>query len=127
MQILTPLSQADLIWNRAAIESGGKAARAGDRALADLLFAHGMVMNGGVGHAIDVLSSEEFSAALRGFRFFDFDEVALLLEAALKTPDQDHRLADLSYGNLIPNDQVLADRFEAFYRLTPEAFAPLES
>ena len=50
------LSLADQIWNRAALESGGPAAREGDRALAALLLAHGMVMNGGVGHALEVLS-----------------------------------------------------------------------
>ena len=119
------LSQTDLIWNRAALESGGEAARAGDRALADLLLAHGMVMNGGVGHAVEVLSLEEFLAALSGFRFFGFDEVALLLEGALRASEQDHELADQSYERLIPDDQVLVKRFESYYRHSPEAFAPI--
>ena len=122
-----PLSETDLIWNRAALESGGNTARAGDRALADLLLAHGMVMNGGIGHAVEALSSEEFSAALRGFRFFGFEEVALLLEDALNAPEEDLELADSSYGRLIPNDQVLVDGFEARHRVSPEAFAPVES
>lgn len=122
-----PLSQTDAIWNRAALESGGNAARAGDRALADLLLAHGMVMNGGIGHAVEALSLEEFSAAVSGFRFFGFDEVALLLERALRTPEQDLELADSSYGSLIPDDQVVVERFEACYCSSPEVFAPIES
>ena len=109
------------------MESGGNAARAGDRALADLLLAHGMVMNGGVVHAIEALSLEEYSAALSGFRFFGFDEVALLLEGALRASEEDQDRADRSYGRLIPWDEVLIERFEAYYRFSPEAFAPIES
>lgn len=121
------LSQIDLIWNRAALESGGNAARAGDRALADLLLAHGMVMNGGIEQAIEALSSKEFSAALRGFRFFGFDEISLLLENALKASPRDLELANLTYARVIPHDQVLVKRFEARHRASPEAFAPVES
>ena len=119
-------SQTDLIWNRAALESGGNTARTGDRALADLLLAHGTVMNGGVGHAVEALSLDEFSAAIAGFRFFGFDEVALLLQEVLKAPEQTLELADGSYGSLIPDDQVLVERFEAYYRSSPQAFAPID-
>lgn len=119
-------TQADLIWNRAALESGGNAARVGDRALADLLLVHGLVMNGGVQSAVAALSAEELSAALSGFRFFGFAEVALLLESVAKAPELDHQAADESYWSLVPNDQTLVERFEAYYRHSPEAFAPPE-
>jgi hypothetical protein len=44
---------ADHVWNRAALDGGGPKPRDGDRALADLLLAHGLIMNGGLGHALE--------------------------------------------------------------------------
>ena len=119
------LSLADHIWNRAALESGGSTAREGDRALAALLLAHGMVMNGGVGHAIEVLSRDELAAAAWGYRFFGFKNVASLLEGAADATEQELDQADVNYGELVPSDQTLVDRFEALYHTSPETFAPL--
>jgi hypothetical protein len=70
------LAEIDQVWNRAALQSGGLNPGEGDRALAALLVAHGMVMNGGVAHALESLSSEERSAAAAGFRFFSFSDIA---------------------------------------------------
>jgi hypothetical protein len=56
------LSTADRVWNRAALDAGGSPPREGDRALAALLLAHGMIMNGGVDHAVEALSAEELAA-----------------------------------------------------------------
>lgn len=50
------LSDSDRIWNRAALENGGREPRAGDRSLAALLAFHGLAMNGGVSHATHVVS-----------------------------------------------------------------------
>jgi hypothetical protein len=117
---------ADQIWNRAAMESGGSKAREGDRALADLLLAHGMVMNGGVGHALEVLSSDKLAAAARGYRFFGLDVVASLLEHSANATEDEVDQADARYGALIPGDQTIIDRFEALYSVSPQAFAPIE-
>lgn len=40
-----------------------------------------MVMNGGVGHAFDVLDESEIEAGIAGFRFYDLDNHANLLVA----------------------------------------------
>jgi hypothetical protein len=74
------LDEADLVWNRAALESGGPHARPGDRALAALLLAHGLAMNGGVEHAIETMFSHEFAAAISGYEFFSMPQVARLLQ-----------------------------------------------
>ena len=55
-------TQSDLIWNRAC--SGMITEfRPGDRALAGLLGAHGLIMNGGVLHAVECLAENELSEA----------------------------------------------------------------
>ena len=77
------LTEHDRVWNRAAMDDGGEEPRAGDRALADLLYAHGMVMNGGVHHALEVLTPDELKAAIAGFRYFSLGAVADLLEEGL--------------------------------------------
>jgi hypothetical protein len=120
------LSKVDQIWNRAAMESGGAAALDGDRALADLLLAHGMIMNGGVGHALEVLSSDEFAAALDGYRFFGLNAVASLLEYTANAAEDEVNQADACYGELIPSDQTIVDCFEAFYHSSPKAFASID-
>ncbi|HKO45883.1 MAG TPA: hypothetical protein VJU84_21580 [Pyrinomonadaceae bacterium] len=120
------LSIADQIWNRAAMESGGSNAREGDRALSDLLLAHGMVMNGGIGHALEVLSSDELAAAVRGYRFFGLDVVASLLEHSVNATEQEVNQADARYGALIPSDQALVDHFEVLYGESPHAFASID-
>jgi hypothetical protein len=82
----TPLTTAGNVWNRAALTAGGPVPCEGDRALADLLFAHGLVMNGGVDHLVEVASVERIAAAVRGFRFYGLDEVASLLEDVARGP-----------------------------------------
>jgi hypothetical protein len=120
------LSIPDKIWNRAAMESGGSKAREGDRALSDLLLAHGMVMNGGLGHALEALSENELAAAARGYRFFGLDIVASLIENSIDAPEDEVDQADVRYGALIPSDQTLVDRFEAHYDASPHDFALIE-
>lgn len=118
-------TEAYQIWNRAALEAGGQAPLAGDRALADLLLAHGLVMNGGVEHAVQALTSAELSAAVRGFRYFGFNEIALLLgEYSVDASESQQARTDLEYGKLI-DDRVIAQRFEEYYRRDSDAFAPV--
>ena len=107
------MTDADLIWNRAAMEDGGSNPSAGDRALASLLYAHGLAMNGGVLHAAECLESSELSAAQSGYRYFDLSPVADLLSRARAAFDADDELEsqepllDLEYATLIPDDSFL--------------------
>ena len=84
-----------------------------------------MVMNGGVEHAVEVLSPNEVAAAVLGFRYFEFVGIAELLQSVasgkLCAEDLDQR-----YWDLIPNDEAIAQKFKARFRLSPNAFAPLE-
>jgi hypothetical protein len=127
------MSMADLVWNRAALESGGSNPGPGDRALADLLLAHGLVMNGGVLHAIEALTEEELKAAAAGYRYFGLHEVAQMLsETAWPPQDVELEVAenleeetDRRYWQLVPSDSLLAETFESHYSENPGAFAPV--
>jgi hypothetical protein len=121
-------STADQVWNRAAIEGGGDSPGPGDRALASLLLLHGLAMNGGVHHAIECLSPEELSAAIDGFSYFGFEELAEWLNNApndllLKEwTDDTETSAIFRYAEYIPDDAYLTTRFEAVYRNRPSDF-----
>jgi hypothetical protein len=110
------------VWNRAALESGGASPREGDRALAALLRLHGLVMNGGVHHALEVLSRDEIRAAISGFEFFSLTPVGRLLEVA-RTLDEE--AANRQYWAFIPDDDAINGRFRVTFRSSPHAFAPL--
>ena len=119
------LSTVDQIWNRAALESGGENAREGDLALSHLLFFHGMVMNGGLGHGYDVLSEEEPTATIKGFRFFGWHELASFLELAAQLSEDEQEEMSWRYAEFIPTDEKLSDSFELYHSSSPEAFAPI--
>jgi hypothetical protein len=112
----------DRVWNRAALESGGADPRDGDRALAALLLVHGLVMNGGVHHALEVSSRDEIRAAIAGFAFFSLAPASRLLETA-QTLDEDE--ANRQYWDLIPDDDAIVRRFRAIFKSSPDVFAPL--
>ena len=57
---MAELTDADMIWNWACGE-GPLRSLPGDRALADLLRANGLAMNGGVLHAIGCLTATELA------------------------------------------------------------------
>jgi hypothetical protein len=118
------LTTADRVWNRAAMASGGPNPGEGDRALAALLLAHGMVMNGGVEHAIEALSPSELSAAAAGYRFFSFNEVARLLEEIAGNEFIDSAV-DQRYAELVPTDMVIVGRFRDLFSSSPSVFSPL--
>jgi len=124
------MTEADLIWDRAC-EGGGSDPRAGDRALAALLAAHRLAMNGGVLHAVECLTPAEMSEAQSGYRFFGLDAVADLLSHARRVFEADEDLGsqesqlDRQYAALIPDDGALVARFEKHWREHPSDFAPL--
>jgi hypothetical protein len=123
-----PIMDADthtIIWNRAAMADGGPAPRPGDKALAAALRLHNMIMSGGLDHALDVLTPQDFASAASGFRYLQLSDVAELVEQAqgASTDDLLEQL-DARYSALIPRDQVIGDRFEALLQQRPDDFAP---
>jgi hypothetical protein len=127
---MAELIVADMIWNRACGEDPLRALP-GDRALADLLRAHGLVMNGGVLHAVECLTADELANAEVGYRFYGLDGVASLLsrahglfEAADDLGSHEQQL-DGEYAQMIPSDSSLVERFEKRLKSSPSDFAPL--
>jgi hypothetical protein len=84
----------DIIWNRACLDSGGPSPGKGDRALVALLRAHGLVMNGGVVHALASLSAEERSEAIAGFRYFGLLQAAEALSQAWDDSEESEERLD---------------------------------
>ncbi|TWT61264.1 hypothetical protein [Rubinisphaera italica] len=126
------LTAADLVWNRAAMENGGVSPASGDAALSSLLYAHGLVSNGGVLHAVEIMTSDEFSEAQEGYRFFDLDAVASLLSHAKYFFDLGERLSEHEcrlnneYLKLVPDDSLLSQHFELRFNTNPWEFAPIK-
>lgn len=121
------LSRDRLVWNRALFDAGGPSPGPGDTALASLMRFHGLAMNGGIAHALEVLSPAECDAAIAGFRYFDLTEVASVLAAARFACHDESKLEKLEqhYGTLVPADAVLAAAFEKCYSRSFQDFAPL--
>src|SRR5262245_30258179 len=126
-------TSADRVWNRAALEAGGATPGPGDRALASLLFLHGLVMNGGVHHALECMQPEELRAAADAYAFFGLDDVAAFFRGAAHDPmlsswsDDTEIEADRRYAHMIPNDSHLFARFADMFRGRPDQFAPIDS
>lgn len=70
-----------------------------------MLRLHDMIMSGGLDHALDVLTSEDFAPAAGGFRYLQLNDVAELVEQARGAPS-DHLAEepDARYSALIPQD-----------------------
>src|SRR6266404_4346418 len=111
MKDMGKLAQADMIWNRACGKDPVRSLP-GDRALADLLKAHGLAMNGGVLHAVECLNASELSDAESGYRFYGLDAVATLLGRAKTILDANDNLGfherelDQQYAAIIPDDEL---------------------
>ncbi len=118
-------NEATIVWNRAATKHGGELPRAGDAALSALLLAHGLVMNGGVLHAIEGLEASELAAAREGFCFFGFDEVARLFEHAEKGGD-DEAAFGKAYSDALPDDGAIMERFFQHFAEHPDLYAPIK-
>jgi hypothetical protein len=127
---MAELTEADMIWNRACGENSLRGLP-GDRALADLLYAHGLAMNGGVLHAVECMTAEELSDAEAGYRYYGLNDVATLLshareifEAADNLGSHEQELNSL-YARMIPSDSSLVERFEKRLKSSRSEFAPL--
>jgi hypothetical protein len=128
------MTDAELVWNRAEMEQGGDAP--GDRALAALLWAHRLTMNGGVLYAVEVLPPSDLAEAAHGYGYFSFTDVADLLLLARWMVDHEkdwnvdieshkHSL-DAEYTSQIPDVSALFERFEERFKACPDEFAPLQ-
>lgn len=113
------------VWNRAALHSGGPSPREGDLALSSLLRVHGLVMNGGVVHAVEVATEAELRASCAGFRYLGLPEVAELLEIARdeKWTSESAAPLDGAYGKLV-DDRTIGVRFCAHMTRDRELYAP---
>ncbi len=126
-----PMTNADEVWNRAALEGGGPEPREGDVALAALLRAHGLAMNGGVLHAAECLRPDELRASCDGYRFSEYDGLAKLLADAAITVAKGQGSGALeqstgrAYARSIPDDAALLSRFKRHFAQHPELYAPL--
>lgn len=121
------ISRQDQIWNRACLESGGQSPAAGDQALASLLLAHNLAMNGGVVHALECLTQPEVAAAVSGFNYFGLAEVARIFqELPDDTEETEERLNQL-YWATVPSDETLVHAFRIKLLASPEVFAPTDS
>jgi len=119
-------AETDQIWNRAAMNNGGSTPRKGDLALAALLLVHGMVMNGGVEHAIESLSPAELAAGIDGFQYFGFSEVAKLMGLAVNANEAEFEAMDQQYWNHIPSDSTITQAFHHHLSSSPQSFSPLK-
>jgi hypothetical protein len=125
---------ADLIWNRAALEKGGATPDVGDRALADMLAFHGLVMSGGVLDAIEQTSEPDLARIGAAFRWFGLESVVNLLApvhrdiqaGALDELDRAEALelaADRDYQAILPSDEALQTVLRGRLDDDPSAFA----
>lgn len=123
------MRDCDRVWNRAALDSGGTAPRRGDHALADALAAHGLVMNGGVLHALEVLTPDQVRRAASGLEYLGLAQASRVLletlEASIRFGDSEELEVQSNerYWAVVPDDSTLAARFEQVFAERPEDFA----
>jgi hypothetical protein len=97
--------------------------------LSAMLQAHGLISNGGVLHALELLTAGEMNEAIQGYRYFGLDEVAGFLASEARVAeadrfDDDESRLDKAYGGLIPTDSTFDAPFDGRLRQSPEDFAP---
>lgn len=128
------MDAADLIWNRAALQSGGASPGPGDVVLAKVLAFHGLVMSGGVLDAVERASAEDLAEVSVAFRRLGLESVADLLASVrrdidsgvLDDADRAEALelaADNNYRAILPSDEALAAAFRRRLDDDPDAFA----
>jgi len=125
------LTDEDLIRNRAC-NGIGPNARVGDKALASLLLFHSVAMNGGVFHALELLTSTELSDALKGYQKFglsSFVDIILKAQHILNIGDDYEIDATESKidNEYFPIESLLFLKFKQFYKRCPLDFEPLEN
>ena len=134
------MDDSTLIWNRAT-EPDFSPTRPGDEALAAVIGFHGLVMNGGISHSLEV-DRQGTQRAAAGFRTLGASKIAEVVDEAcsvavsaeeagsdtLDLSDEDaERLESLEAKDdeLVPLDAALVDLFEAYRAKHPDHFAPV--
>jgi hypothetical protein len=125
------------IWDRAlGFSDGGVGTGPGDTALGAVLLAHGMVMNGGVLHAVEGLEPDDLEAAIGGYRRLGAESTAQLLESVRAQID-DGALDDAaraealeiesnrSYAEVIPDDATLEELVRGDVDRNPGDYDPI--
>lgn len=120
------LFRQDQIWNRACLDGGGTEPAAGDAALASLLLAHNLAMNGGVVHAMGCLNKAELAAAIAGFNYFGLTAAAHVFAQAPDDSETTEERLNQMYWQAVPNDETLAHAFRVKLVASPDAFAPIK-
>jgi hypothetical protein len=115
------LTNKDLVWNRACSDDSQSDRRRGDLMLRAMIRLHSLVMNGGLDHALECLSTNEFAEGINGFEYFGLHEHADLLRLIHSKLAADERL-DATY-EACGDDSVLLNHFERFFENNPTAFA----
>src|SRR5512132_2242295 len=122
---MSELTVADRVRNRATERKGQ--GKPGDAALSALLMAHGLVMNGGVLHCVEILSEEELRDAIAGYQYFGIEVNQLFQRAKAAPQDEQDELEselDQQYEE-IAEDGLLVAAFEAHFAEHPDAYAPI--
>ena len=94
-----------------------------------MLAMHNLIMNGGIHHALDMLSAEEIDAAIAGFEYFDVQPALSAINAVLTNPslrewtDANEVEANALYYTHVPDDELLVTAFDRRYLESPEDFA----
>ncbi len=131
------LTRADKIRNRACgfPEEG---VERGDRLLSAVIMAHSLIMNGGVGHALECLDDDELKSASDGYAYLGLPTLRPFFAAAQRLTDQLEAADDEAgldalevelnrdYDRQVPSDGHLTERFEAVLASRPQNFAPLD-
>jgi hypothetical protein len=115
-------SRQDEIWNRACLERGGPTPSEGDSALASLLLVHGLVMNGGVLHALESLAQEDVARAIGGYRYFGLSEAAEVLAQVYDDTQETEEASNSAYWRAIPGDETIQRAFRLKLLACPDAF-----
>ena len=117
-----------VVWDRACVGDPNRFELPGDRALASMLRMHGLIMNGGLHHALDVLTDEELAAALAGFKYFEIEAVLEIIEKVLADPslrewsDINERTVNELYFSVSADDELLVEAFDKRYAISPDDF-----
>ena len=122
---MNELTAADRVWNRATERK--RQGRPGDAALSALIWAHGLVMNGGVLHCIELLSDEELLSAIAGYRYFGVEVDPVFQRAKAAGPEEIDELEsrlDEQYERIADDGRLMA-AFQAHYAEHPEAYEPI--
>ena len=99
--------------------------------LAALMYAHGLVMNGGVLHAVEIMEDTELADAMSAYKFYSLTAVADLLSRAktqlrsLTHIGRHEASLDAEYKTWIPSDARLSQLVDQHRADKASDFAPV--